>query len=213
MNDLVTNKTTMTTKELADALGVTPRTIQLTVEKLDLAKSISQVKIRGQNSYVFNEAQATAIKIELQNHSKVASNGFDVLAINSDLEMMLIQKRLDAYRDQRIAELTAQNEILKPKAEVYDICCTSDNLHEIGELGKKTGIGERKIFSFLVAEEVIKVKYVDGVKFYEPRHPYDKYFDFTLQTFHQGDVTKSRNKLMFTTEGFMYFCKRYGVEK
>lgn len=40
----------MTNKELTESLGVTPRTIQQVVEKLGLAKSILQVKIRGQNS-------------------------------------------------------------------------------------------------------------------------------------------------------------------
>ena len=44
----ITEKT-MTTKELAESLGVTPQTIRDTVERLGLAKSILQVKIRGQN--------------------------------------------------------------------------------------------------------------------------------------------------------------------
>lgn len=82
MNELTTEKT-MTTKELAVSLGVSTRTIQNTVEKLGLAKSISQVKIRGQLSYAFTEAQATAIKTELQNHSKVAKNGFTSFTISN----------------------------------------------------------------------------------------------------------------------------------
>lgn len=211
MNEVAIEKT-MTTKELADVLGVSAETIRTTAKAvIDPSKQIWQV-INGGKSMVFNESQATAIKIELQNHSKIASNGFSTLSINSDLEMMLVQQKLAVYQNQRIAELTAQNEIMKPKADVYDICCTSDNLHEIGELGKKTGIGERKIFSFLVAEKVIKYKHVDGIDFYEPCYPYDKYFDFTLQTFPKGNEIKTRNKLMLTTEGFMYFTKKYSIK-
>ena len=111
MNALV-NAKTVTTKELAEQLGVTPRTIQQTVEKLGLAKLVSQVKIRGKNSYSFTEAQATAIKIELQNHSKIAKNGFDTLTISNDIEMLILQRRLTEYQSKRIDELQKENRFL-----------------------------------------------------------------------------------------------------
>ena len=116
MNEVAVSEKLVTTKELAETLGVTPQTIRDTVEKLGLAKSILQVKVRGQSSFAFNEAQATAIKIELQNHSKVAQNGFNTLSISNDLEAWELQKRLDAYKDRRIAELTAENK--KQKAVI-----------------------------------------------------------------------------------------------
>ena len=85
----------VTTKELAEMLGVTPRSIQITVE--ELAKNNSQVfreiQRNSQGGYLFNEVQATAIKIELQNHTKIAKNGFDTLTISNDLEMIAIQQR------------------------------------------------------------------------------------------------------------------------
>ena len=118
---------TMTTKELANVLGISSDSILLAVKRLNLTENIRQVPINGKMGYVFTAAQATAIKIELQNHSKVAQNGFTTLTISNDLEMFMVQKQLDAYKDRRIAELTAQNEQLKienakakPKAEYYD---------------------------------------------------------------------------------------------
>ena len=120
MNEVAVSEKLVTTKELAETLGVTPQTIRDTVEKLGLAKSILQVKVRGQSSFAFNEAQATAIKIELQNHSKVAQNGFNTLSISNDLEAWELQKRLDAYKDRRIAELTAENK--KQKAVIRCDC-------------------------------------------------------------------------------------------
>ena len=49
---------TVTTKELAETLGVDVRTVQLAVQRLGLTNVLSQVKIRGQNAYVYNEEQA-----------------------------------------------------------------------------------------------------------------------------------------------------------
>ena len=76
---------TMTTKELANVLGVSSDSILLAVKRLNLAENIRQVPINGKMGYVFTVAQSTAIKIELQNHSKVAQNGFTTLTISNDL--------------------------------------------------------------------------------------------------------------------------------
>lgn len=76
----------MTTKELAEALNVDVRTVQRVANDiLNPATVLSRV-VNGGVSKVFTEAQTTAIKIELQNHSKVAQNGFNTLTINNDLE-------------------------------------------------------------------------------------------------------------------------------
>lgn len=78
MNELsnLTEKT-ITTKELAEVLGVAPRTIQLAVEKLGLTNVLSQVKIRGQNAYIYTEQQATIIKQEIQKHHNLQSRQID----------------------------------------------------------------------------------------------------------------------------------------
>ena len=96
----------MTTKEVAEILNVTPRTIQQTVEKLGLAKSISQVKIRGQNAFVFNEAQVTAIKLELENHSKV-----NALSPKTQLEKQLLIQQAMQLQQEMITELQQRAEV------------------------------------------------------------------------------------------------------
>ena len=65
---------TMTTTEFANVLGVSSDSILLAVKRLNLTENIRQVSINGKMGYVFTATQATAIKIELQNHSKVAMN-------------------------------------------------------------------------------------------------------------------------------------------
>ena len=103
----------VTTKELAQMLGVDVKTIQRTSARLfdiDVVKSISN---GGRPSQAFTKSQATAIKIELQNHSKIAKNGFDTLTVSNDLEMMLVQKKLTEYQNMRIKELTAERDAYK----------------------------------------------------------------------------------------------------
>ena len=89
--------------------------VQKTVKKLaeNNTPVFTVIKRNAQGGYLFNEAQATAIKIELQNHTKVAKNGYNTLSISNDLEAWELQKRLDAYKDRRIAELQAENEAQK----------------------------------------------------------------------------------------------------
>lgn len=112
----VDTSSTMTTKELAEALNVTPQTIRDAVERLGLAKSILQVKIRGQNSYAFTEAQATAIKLELQNHSKVNS-----LSPKTALEKQLIIRQAMQIQQEIIDELQAENNKQSPYAHKEDL--------------------------------------------------------------------------------------------
>jgi len=211
MDELTTNKT-MTTKELAEAFGVDARTIHRTAEKIfDPATLMSRV-INGGKSWVFTEAQATAIKIELQNHSKIAINGFSTFDIQNDLEMFLVQKKLDAYKDQRIAELTSKVEELAPKAETYDLCCSSERFKTIQDLGKITGIGANRMFARLVNDKIIYRAFVGGDSYYRSYAPYDHYFHPVIEQFYQNGKSKTHTKLLLTAEGYLHFCKKYGVQ-
>ena len=97
----------VTTNDLAQMLGVDVKTIQRVVNSLDM-----NVERRGSShTMVFTKAQATAIKIELQNHSKIARNGFDTLTVSNDLEGELLVKRAMAYQDRKIRELQRRAEL------------------------------------------------------------------------------------------------------
>lgn len=102
----------MTTKELADVLGVSLRTVQQAIKGKGYEIIFAPLQTKGgvQNVACVTEAQATAIKIELQNRSKVSKNGFNSLTISNDLEMLAVQKKLSEYQDMRIAQLTAIRE-------------------------------------------------------------------------------------------------------
>ena len=165
VTDLKSEKT-VTTKELAESLGVDVKTIQRAVDSLD----IDVERVGSSHTMVFNEAQATAIKIELQNHSKIAQNGFNTLTINNDVEMLILQKRLTEYQDRRIAELTQIVEQQKPKAEFYDCVTGSKDTVDMKECAKVInfrGWGRNKIFELLRQKSVLD----------RSNQPYQRYCD------------------------------------
>ena len=177
MNELTTEKT-MTTKELAEALGVDKSTISRTLETLpDLVATLQQVNINGKMGYVYNEAQATVIKTALQNKSKIAKNGFDTLTIANDFEMLVMQQKLTEYQSRRIAELQAENERKekqlieqKPKVDFYDRVTESPDCIDIGQCAKILnihGIGRNKLFEILRNKKILN----------ERNQPYQKYVD------------------------------------
>jgi predicted transcriptional regulator len=69
MNELVSkSEKIMTTKEVAEALGVSVDTIQKTVQKLaeNNRRLFGEIKRNSQGGYLFDETQATAIKQNLK---------------------------------------------------------------------------------------------------------------------------------------------------
>lgn len=140
----------MTTKELAESLGVSVETVRTAARKLiDPSKSIWKV-VNGGKSQVFDVAQATAIKIELQNRSKVSRNGFNSLTISNDLEMLAVQKKLSEYQDMRIAQLTAQIKEQAPKVEVYNRLIDRSGLVNIRETAKELNVKVKVLVVWLI---------------------------------------------------------------
>lgn len=140
----------MTTKELADSLGVSVETVRTAARKLiDPSKSIWKV-VNGGKSQVFDVAQATAIKIELQNRSKVSRNGFNSLTISNDLEMLAVQKKLSEYQNMRIAQLTAQIKEQAPKVEAYNRLIDRSGLVNIRETAKELNVKVKVLVVWLI---------------------------------------------------------------
>lgn len=97
----------------------------------------------------------------------------------------------------------------KPKVDYFDSYMDASNLSEIGQLGKVTKIGERNIFKVMVADGYIRGKCVDGIFYYVPNYGYERYFETIPVPFMKQGKQLSRDKLMLTKEGFVYFMKKY----
>ena len=68
--------------------------------------------------------------------------------------LLVAQKTLEA-RDKRIADLSSQNEIMKPKADYLDRLVDRNTLTNFRETAKQFGIAPKKFVSFLVENKFI----------------------------------------------------------
>lgn len=194
---------TMTTKELADAFGVGLTTVKNAVEKL--RQNIGEVKTNTQGGYLFTEKQATAIKIELQNHSKIANNGYNTLSISNDLECFELQKRLDVYKDKRIAELQSQVATLKPQAQIANDFIDRNHLTNFRDASNILKI-KQSDFMKILAEKYV---YKNSIGEYRCYAEYEKYF--SLRPFQKG-IEKTGQQLMLTLDGLEFFKNKIFTE-
>ena len=205
MNELIIQEDNkiVTTKELASVLGVEPRTVQLAVQRLGLADVLSQVKIRGQLSYVFTEEQATLIKQHIQEHHNLASRQIDSVTTATEEDQMIAQAM--AILNRRIQDANKEIEKLKPAAEfAYQICSSKDAI-DIGNCAKvlNRNIGRNNLFEFLRNKKILQS---DNI-------PYQKYIDSgyfrvieTKYTIPSGE-TKISLKTLVLQKGVAYINK------
>ena len=205
MNELIIaeDNKIVTTKELASVLGVEPRTVQLAVQRLGLADVLSQVKIRGQLSYVFTEEQATLIKQHIQEHHNLASRQIDSVTTATEEDQMIAQAM--AILNRRIQDANKEIEKLKPAAEfAYQICSSKDAI-DIGNCAKvlNRSIGRNNLFEFLRNKKILQS---DNI-------PYQKYIDSgyfrvieTKYTIPSGE-TKISLKTLVLQKGVAYINK------
>lgn len=212
--ELFESKKTMTTKELAESLGVDKSTITRTLENMpELVAQLQQVKINGKEGYIFTQAQATAIKVALQNKSHIAKNGYNTLTITNDFEMLVLQQRLTEYQSRRIAELQAENERQKqqiteqkPKVEGYNRIADSSGLKTIKEVADILGYGEKEYFALLRGYGILfkdngtnlpKREYINSGYFVVKEQPYERNGQSYLYT-----------RIYVTAKGMMWLEKK-----
>jgi AraC-like DNA-binding protein len=105
MNELSTEKK-MTVKEVAEVFRCDERTIHRACNKL----FPGHIK-NGIMTYL-NELQVTAIKFEIERHHNLGSTAE---LPETDLEMLILQKKLDAWKDKRILDLSVERDFEKAK--------------------------------------------------------------------------------------------------
>ena len=101
----------VTTKELAQMLGVTERTIRDVAKNKGVESTFRTLKTNGGNQSVkvFNEEQATIIKQEIQKHHNLATRRIDT--VSTDYEMELMTQKVIAYHAQKAAEYKSRMDI------------------------------------------------------------------------------------------------------
>lgn len=112
MNEIAKSEKMMTTKVLAETLGVDVSTVKKTVKRMEddgeLLHHLTKDKY-GNDCFLYNEKQATLIKLEIQRHHNLASRQID--SVSTDFEMELMTQKVLAYHMRKANEYKARAEL------------------------------------------------------------------------------------------------------
>lgn len=195
----------VTTKELAEVLGVSARTIRETATAKGLEGTFHTLQTKGgkQSLRVFSEEEATIIKMEIQKHHNLQSRQIDTVTTAAEEDQMIAQALIILQR--RIQDANKEIARLKPAAEfAYQICSSKDAI-DIGNCAKvlNRNIGRNNLFEFLRNRKVLQ----------QDNIPYQKYIDSgyfrvieTKYTIPSGE-TKISLKTLVLQKGVAYINK------
>lgn len=152
-NQKATSKEVVTTKQLAEILGVDVRTVQLTVQRLGFTKVLSQ-STGGRPTQVFDEEQATLIKQEIQKHHNLASRQIDTVSTEFEenqviANAMAILQRRNVELQKRVKEAERQLTEQAPKVATYNRIANATGLKSMQEVAKILHIGSKTLFAIL----------------------------------------------------------------
>jgi len=192
------NEKTMTTKEIAGVFKCSERTIQRYTKELFPNEIKNGIETR------LNEMQVTAIKLTMEKNYSL-DNVVDLP--NSDLEMLLLQKKLDKWKDEKIEKLQieikqANDRILidKPKVELYDDFIDIKDLHGMKEVSDILKIGRNTLFAILRERKVLNKENL----------PYSQYKEmglFEVKIKPIPGLDKNKHVVLVTPKGLEYLRK------
>jgi len=161
MNELTRNgDKRMTTKEVAESLGVSEQAIRKHALEMGLTKNGVQTWL--------DEKAVTEIKLKIEYGGQIDLQARLQLP-KTLLEKQLIIRQAAQLQDEIIADLQAQVSEMKPKAEFFDQVTDSKDAIEMSDAAKvlNMGIGRNTLFEILRDEGVLQKNNI----------PYQKYID------------------------------------
>jgi phage antirepressor YoqD-like protein len=186
----------MTVREVADALGVDPRTIQLKVKEL-----FPEI-VEERKTTLLDESQVTAVKIACEKKFAVQTRLEKALLVR---QALLIQQEAIAELEVENAELRAENAELKPKAETLDKMTATDNDISVRELAAILAVphlGQNNLFERLRTDG-----YIDSLN-----RPYRQYIEAGLmyeKEYYVPQMDATKRQLRITQKGAAHFAAKY----
>jgi phage antirepressor YoqD-like protein len=146
----------------------------------------------GKPYYVLNEAQVTAVKMNLRKNLEVAAMP------KTALEKKLIVAQAMQYLQEEIEELRARNAEMKPKAEYFDALVDAKGLTNFRDTTKEIGIPEKQFIAVLIEKGYIYRDANGSIK------PYTEYMTyFSLKDFEKNGHAGIQTRI--TVEGKQHF--------
>ena len=188
MSDLSAPQT-MTAKEVADILGVTPEAIKKHVREL-FPESLKN----GVETHL-DQHQITAIKKRMIPTTSVVGSV-------TDLEMMERMRSVMEWSSAKIKLLREENDELRPKALIHDAFMQGTNSQPIGDVAKLFKVGRNKFFKLLRDSHILMS---DNIPYQE----YMKYFEVVEKPVHIGGDIVNKIVTLVKPEGVTYLQKRF----
>lgn len=191
---------TMTTKELADVLGVDVDTINNTVKKLGFSE-IHRKSTGGRPTKVFTEQQATIIKQEIEKHHNLTNRKID--NVSTEMEVMLKIQEGYALAVQKMQEY-------KQRAEQAESVVTriadSSGLKTIKETADILGYGEKNYFAMLRGMGILFRD--NGVNLPKRGYIESGYFEVKEEPYEKNGKTYLYSRVYVTAKGLLWLEKK-----
>lgn len=196
----VESKKTVTTRELADVLGVDVTTVRKTVNRLEQGGEVLHYLTKdkyGNDCFVYTEEQATVIKQDIQKHHNLAGRQID--NVSTDTEMMM-----NIQRD--FAWLVQKNKELQAKADSFDRIGNSNGWKTVNEVASLLGYGEKTFFAMLRGLGIFYYVNNCGSKVNMPKREYIErgYFKTVEQPFEINGINHLYTKIYVSAKGELW---------
>ena len=140
----------MTAKQIAEATGYQPDTIQKVAKMLEADGIIDRISIRPDSSHalMFDETQVQIIKNNLVPRTLELKSVVENAVTSLDIERMTLQ--VIQYHASKVKELETALAIAGPKAESHDAMMRSDKTMSITQCAKHFGVHPKTaVFPYL----------------------------------------------------------------
>lgn len=198
---------TMTTKELAETLGVDVRTVNGTVERLlentfQKFGAIKTVSNGGRPTKVFTEQQATLIKQEIQKHHNLASRQID--SVCTEFEENQIVANAVAILQRRNIELRQRMELAE---NTLNRIADGKGCFTMNQTAKALRLpyGNIKLFRKLREDGILNS---DN----SPRQEHLNAGYFRVVVKHINEEVGSKTVTLTTGKGLVYLAKKLNTE-
>ena len=203
MNEL-TNEKVMTTRELAEILGVSERTIREIAKNKGVESTFQTLKTNGGNQSVkvFNEQQATLIKQEIQKHHNLATRQIDNVTTEQEENqtiadaISILQRRANEYKNRAEIAENALSRIANGKD------CFSMNQ---AAKALKLPFGNIKLFEKLRNERILNSDNTPKQEHINAEH-------FKTIVKFVNDKVGNKSVTLVTGKGLIYLAKKLNAE-
>lgn len=187
----------MTTKETAEALGVSDRTVRRHAEALGLTENGKQTELDEKTVTIIKKKIETSGRNDLDNVVRLPN-------INTDLEMMVLDAKVSEWKTRKIEELQKQLLDARPKIEFYDTVAKSDDAIDLGTVAKVLQLpyGRNTLFSILRDKNIL----MRGNKPYQ-EYMNRGYFKVIEQPYERHGETGISFKTLVFQKGIEYIKK------